>query len=85
MTPESKINRKHSDNYCEALAVKRKLDVLSQMIGKDKLQSINYALDVALAFEKTRLTMEALKRTIEVAKHYLGSLNYLIAFKRKQL
>lgn len=72
MTPESKI-------------IKRKLDVLTQMIGKDKLQSINYALDVALAFEKTRLTMDTIHRAIEVGKQSVSSLNYLIAFKRKQL
>lgn len=42
----------------EAQSIKRKLNVLSEMIGKEKLQSINYALDVAIASSRGGITFE---------------------------
>ena len=71
MTPESKI-------------IKRKLNVLSEMTGKNKLQTLNFALDVALAFKRTTLTMEKLERAIKSGLEHLNSIKYLIK-KSKEL
>lgn len=76
---------KYSVSYYEVLSIRRKLAALSQITGKEKLQTINFALDVALAFEKTKLKMDVLHRAIEIAKGYLKSLEFLINFKRERL
>lgn len=70
-------------NY-EPKIIKRKLDALSKMVGKDKLQTLNFALDVALAFERTRIRMSDLNKSIKTAVEYLASIKYLIK-KTKEL
>lgn len=42
----------------EANIIKRKLNVLTEMLGKGKLQSINYAIDVAIASSRGGITFE---------------------------
>ena len=71
MIPESKI-------------VKRKLMMLSEITGKGKIQTLNYALDVALAFERTRIKLIDLEKAIKAGVEYLASLKYLIK-KSKEL
>lgn len=68
----------------ESKIVKRKLAVLSEITSKNKLQSLNYALDVALAFESTRLRLIDLEKAIKTGVEYLKSLNFLIK-KTKEL
>lgn len=68
----------------ESKIVKRKLAILSEITGKGKIQTLNYALDVALAFERTRLRLVDLEKAIITGVTYLKSLNYLIK-KSKEL
>lgn len=43
-------------SHFEAQIIKRKLAVLSEMIGKGKLQTLNYALDVAIASSRSGIS-----------------------------
>lgn len=68
----------------ESKIVKRKLMMLSEITGKGKIQTLNFALDVALAFERTRIKLIDLEKAIKSGIEYLASLKYLIK-KSKEL
>lgn len=61
------------------------MNTLAEITGKSNIESLNYALDVTLAFERTKFDLHKIDNAIKVAKGYLKSLMYLIEKGRKKL
>lgn len=61
------------------------MNTLAEMINKSNIESINYALDLAISFEKKKFELHKLDNAIKVAKGYLKSIMYLIEKGRKKL
>lgn len=66
-------------------SIKYKMNYLAASAGKTNLEALNFALDVAIAFERTKFELKKFYRAIENAKGCLLSLKYLIEQKRKRL
>lgn len=66
-------------------SIKFKMNTLAEITGKNNSEALNYALDVAIAFERTKFDLIKLKTAIQIAKEYLNSLKWLIKKTRKLL
>lgn len=62
----------------EAQSIKRKLNALAEMIGKDKLRTINYALDLTISYIQGKLNLNKILSEVYASKLEKN-------FRRKQI